>query len=230
MHDRGRRGAVVVDAGRHHVADEERGVVLRRRRETVERGCHVRSRAIRPHDPLRDLPGQLDHAAAERREHDRRKLAHLGRVRAQVGDELPDVLEGLARADSQAGVDRPVTHADPKPEPAVRQLMDERRHLRVLEGVARVDVGDAGSERDLAGRERQRLAQGQTVAGARAVEPGESLALEPLGHLEHHASPSGHRDEADRRFGGHSREYTGVLATAPQPHYDRPTSREGDPS
>src|SRR5262249_19817686 len=45
-----------------------------------------------------------------------------------------------------------------------------------------------------------------TVARARAIEPGEPLALEPLRHLERRAPTPGHRNETDRRFRDHLRE------------------------
>src|SRR4029453_639875 len=142
-------------------------------------------------------------------------------VFAHVGHELPDVLERLAGPKPEPLVGRPVAHADPEPEAAARQLVDDRDHLRVLERVACVDVGDAGAEGDLARRERERLAEGQAVAGARAVETGEPLALEALGHLERRAAPTGHRDETHRRLRRHSGEYTASLPQAPRPHYDR---------
>src|SRR5262245_20181748 len=192
----------------------------------AERRRHVRACAIRPHGALGDLAGQLDHAAAQRREHDRWKPADLTRVLAHVGHELPDVLERLAGAEPEPLVSRPVAHADPEPEAAARQLVDDRDHLRVLEGVARVDVGDAGAEGDLARRERERLTEGQAVAGARAVQTGEPLALEALGHLERCTAPTGHRDETHRRLWRHSGEYTASLPQAPRPHYDRRGYRE----
>ena len=46
----------------------------------------------------------------------------------------------------------------------------KRRRLRVVMGMARVDVGDAGPERDLARDERERLAEPEAVAEARTVE------------------------------------------------------------
>ena len=93
--------------------------------------------------------------------------------------------------------------ADPEPESPARQLVDHRGGLRVVEGVARVNVRDAGAEGDLARRKSQRLAERQTIARARAVEPGEPLTLEPLRHLERRATAPGHRDETDRWFRDH---------------------------
>jgi hypothetical protein len=85
--------------------------------------------------------------------------------------------------------------------------------------MARVDVGDAGAERDLARGLRERLAERQTVARARTVEPREAFLLETLRHLERRATAPGDRDETDGRFGGHLREYS-------RSHYDRRTQKE----
>jgi hypothetical protein len=167
----------------------------------------VRPSAVRPHGALRDLAGQLHHAPPERGEHDRRQPADLRRRRGHLPDELPDVVEGFTHLEAEPIVYGPVTHADPEPEPRARQLVDHRGGLRVVERVTRVDVRDAGPERDLTRREGQGLTEGQPVARARAIEPGEALALEPLRHLERRAPAPGHRDESDRRFRDHLREY-----------------------
>jgi len=65
----------------------------------------------------------------------------------------------------------------------------------------------------------RRLAERQTVARARAVEPREAFPLETLRHLERRATAPGDRDETDGRFGGHLREYS-------RSHYDRRTQKE----
>src|SRR5215831_1863516 len=124
-----------------------------------------------------DLARKLHHPAAERGEHDRRQISHLRRGRGYLADELADVVEGAADLEAEPLVRGPVAHAHPEPEPAARQLVDHGGRLRVVEGMARVDVRDAGAERDLARRESQRLAEPQPVARARAVEPREPLAL-----------------------------------------------------
>ena len=102
------------------------------------------ARAVRPHGALRDLAGELHHPTAERGEHDRRQPADLGRQRGHVADKLSDVREGLPRLEPEPLVRRTVTHADPEPEPAARQLVDHRRGLGVVEGMTGVDVRDAG--------------------------------------------------------------------------------------
>src|SRR5207245_11622165 len=101
--------------------------------------------------------------------------------RAHPGHDLPAAAARRAALEPETLVRGTVAHADPESEPAARQLVDDGRGLRVVEGMARVDVGDAGAERDLARGERERLTERQTVTRARAVESGEPFTLEPLG-------------------------------------------------
>src|SRR5947207_10101706 len=81
--------------------------------------------------------------------------------------------------------------------------MDEGRRVGVVGRVPRVEIGDGGAERDLARRERQRLAESQAVAEARAIEPAEALVLEALGHLDGGLPPARDSDETHRRLAGH---------------------------
>src|SRR6185436_20626723 len=120
---------------------------------------------------------------------DRRQRADLGHVAARLVDEPADVVQRLAGGQAQTLVGGAVAHADTEAEASPRQLVDRRRRLRVLEGVARIDVGDAGPERDLAGGHRERLAEPEPVAGTRTVDPREALALEALGQLQRRPPP-----------------------------------------
>jgi hypothetical protein len=97
-----------------------------------------------------------------------------------------------------------MAHADAEAEPLAGDLMDERRHLRVLERVAGVDVRDARAERDLPRRDRQRAAERQPVTGARAVDAGESFGLDSLRELDRCWPAAGNCDEAHGGFRRHS--------------------------
>src|SRR5262245_16020343 len=222
-HHRGRRRAVVVDARRHHVADEERVIVQRTLRQVPQRGRHVGTGAVGPDRALRDLAGQLDHAPAQGRQNNGRQRADLRSGRGHLVHELLDVVERLAGLEPQALVRGPVAHADPEPESSARQLVDDGRGLRVVEGMARVDVGDAGAERDLAGRLRERLAvrlaAGQADTRARTVEDRAAFQLETLGHVECRAPAHGDSDEAGGWFGAQLREYS-------RTHYGPRTQKE----
>src|SRR5438309_741951 len=120
-----------------------------------------------------------------------------------VGQQLAHVVQRLARLDAETVVSRPVADADAEAEAAARQLVDDRRRLRPLERVTRVDVGDAGVERDLAGDEGQRLAEREPVAGARTVDAGEAFRLEALREIERRPPPSSDGDEAHGRLAAH---------------------------
>src|SRR5207248_2144563 len=84
------------------------------------------------------------------------------------GHELADVFQRLADLQPEAPMRRSVAHADAEAEAPARQLVDDRRRLRVLEWMAGVDVGDARAKRDRARRQRERLAEREAVARARA--------------------------------------------------------------
>src|SRR5205814_3492661 len=146
---------------------------------------------------------ERDHPASQRGQRDRRQRADLRRVALHLGHELAHVVQRLAGLDAETVVGRPVAHTDAEAEAAARQLVDDRRRLGPLERVARVDVGDAGAERDLAGDESQRLAERHAVARARAVDAGEAFRLEALREIERRPPPSGDGDEADGRLRAH---------------------------
>jgi len=74
-------------------------------------------------------------------------------------------------------VRRAVTDANAEAEATAGQLVDQRRGLGEVEGVARVDVGDAGADRDRAGREGEGLAEPEAVAEEPVAE--EPVAEEP---------------------------------------------------
>src|SRR4026207_150544 len=84
-------------------------------------------------------------------------------------------LAGLPVCDAEPIVRRAVTDANAEAEATAGQLVDQRRGLGEVEGVARVDVGDAGADRDRAGREGEGLAEPEAGAEARAGEPAEAL-------------------------------------------------------
>ena len=67
-----------------------------------------------------------------------------------------------------------MTDADAEHEAAVRDLVNERNRLREVLYVARVDRGDAGAEADFPGRQRDRFAQADAVAEARAINSRKS--------------------------------------------------------
>ena len=152
-----------------------RGILPLRLRQMRERGRHVRPRGIGPHRALPDLGGELHHLAAEGGERDRRQLARHLSARAEILHELPHVGERLARLDLQPLQRGPVTHPDAEAEARARQLVDERGGVRVVVGMARVDVGDARAERDLARPKGERLAEPEPVAEAGADRCPRSL-------------------------------------------------------
>ncbi len=169
----------------------------------AQRLRHVRPCGVGPHRPLGDLARERDHPASQRGQRDRRQRADLRRIALHLGHELADVVQRIARLEAETLVSRPVADADAEAEAAARQLVDDRRRLRPLERVTRVDVRDAGTERDLMGDEGQRLAEGEPVAGARTVDAGEAFRLEALREIERRPPPSGDGDEADGRLLAH---------------------------
>jgi hypothetical protein len=84
-----------------------------------------------------------------------------------------------------------VAHADAEAKAPAAQLVQERRGLREVVRVAGVDVGDAGAELDRLGRQRERFAQRQAVAEARAVEPGKAALLDLLRQFDGRPPPAG---------------------------------------
>jgi len=66
----------------------------------------------------------------QRREHDRRQRADLRGIAADLVDELPHVLERLARRQPEPLVGGPMAHTDPEAEASARQLVDDRRDHR----------------------------------------------------------------------------------------------------
>src|SRR5207245_6677954 len=107
---------------------------------------------------------------------------------------------------------RSVAPAHTEAEAPAGQLVDDGRRLRILEWMARVDVGDARAERDRAGHQRERLAEREAVARARAIDAREALLLEALGKIERGAAVPGHRHQTDRRLGD---DHVGGLEMAP---------------
>src|SRR5882762_10352798 len=202
-HDGGGGGAIGVDARGNHVADEELRIAPRALRQVAQRLRHVRACGVGPHRALGDLARERDHPAPQRGQRERRQRADLRRIALHLGRELAHVVQRPAGLDAETAMSRPVAHADTEAEAAARQLVDDRRRLRPLERVTRVDVGDAGAERDLMRDEGQRLAERHAVAGARTVDAGEAFRLEALREIERRPPPSGDSDEADGGFCAH---------------------------
>ena len=78
--------------------------------------------------------------------------------------------------------------ADAEVEAPARELVDQRRRLRVVGGVAHVEVRDRRAERDALRRERERLAEPDPVAEARAVDAREAARLDLARELERGAA------------------------------------------
>src|SRR5690606_1881269 len=98
--------------------------------------------------------------------------------------------------------DRPVAHADAEAEASARELVHERRGLRVVVDVARIDDGDRRAERDALGDQRERLAQAEAVAEARAIDASVAAAFELARDVERRTAASGHGGQRDRGHAG----------------------------
>src|SRR5439155_4196518 len=105
---------------------------------------------------------------------------------------------------------------------------DHRSGLGVVEGVACVDVRDAGAERDLARRKGQRLAERQTIARARAIEPGNPSRSSrcAISSVARRRPATAMRPTAGFVTICGSINAPATLATGRSPHYHRPTPAE----
>src|SRR6185503_9058810 len=113
----------------------------------------------------------------------------------EIVDESAHVFQRLARRDAEPLMGRTMADPDSEAKPAARDLVEEGRGLGEVIRMPGVHVGDAAAERDLARAERDRLAEPEAVAEARAVEAGEAFLLEPPRHLDRRLPSSGHGGE-----------------------------------
>ena len=118
---------------------------------------------------------------------------------AQLGDEIADVAEGLARRHAHAHVRRRMADADAETEAPAGDLVHEGRALREVADRARVDRRNRGAEHDALGDMRQRLAQRHVAEDARRIDAGKAPPLDLAGELERGAAAPRHGDQADRR-------------------------------
>jgi hypothetical protein len=118
----------------------------------------------------------------------------------ELADEVAHVFQRFACRHLEAGERGAVAHADSEAKAASAELVDEGGGMGIVVGMPRVHIGDGRAERDLRGRERERFAEPEAVAEARAVETGESFLFEPPGHVDRRLPPSGDGGEAHRGF------------------------------
>ena len=97
----------------------------------------------------------------------------------------------------------PVAHPDAEAEAPARQLVDEGGGVGEVVGVPRVDIGDAGAERDGLRDLGDALAEREPVVHARAVDAGIAFLFDALGQLEGGAPTPRHSGEAQRGLAGH---------------------------
>src|SRR5207237_2681885 len=116
--------------------------------------------------------------------HDGREGAGLRSAVAKRGDEASHVFERRAYLHVETLQGGAVAHAEAEAEPPSRELVNEGGRLGIVAGMAGVDIGDGGPERDLPGLQRDRLAQSQAVSEARAVQAREALLLQTLRDLQ----------------------------------------------
>ncbi len=191
-----RRVDVVADAGRQHVADEERRIVALARRQRRQRLRHVRTRGVGEHHALGNLSSQRHHLLPQRGDDDRRKLADPFH-RAQLLDEGARVAERLADRHAHALMARRVRHADAEAEAAAGDLVHERGTLREVQHRARVDRRDGGAERDALGVPGHRLALRHVAEHAGRVDAGEAASLDVAREVDGQAAAAGDGNEGD---------------------------------
>src|SRR6266545_7392675 len=93
-----------------------------------------------------------------------------------------------------------VTDADAEAEAAVRDLVDKRRALRIIEWVPSVDIGNTGAKGNLMGDESKGFTQPHAIAHAGTVNTRETFMFELMGQFKCRLPPLGHRRQTHRRF------------------------------
>src|SRR4051812_6186159 len=90
---------------------------------------------------------------------------------------------------------RTMTHTDAKTEATVGQFMDERRGLRIIERLPKIDRRYRGAEGNLMGGEGERLTQPHAVAHAGTIDTSKAFMFETMRDFKRRLPSFGHSSE-----------------------------------
>ena len=156
----------------------------------------MRTRGIGEHHALRNLARQGHHLLPQRRDDDRRELAHTFH-RMQLLDEGTRVAERLADGDTHALMARCMCHTDTETEATAGHLVHECGALREIQYGARVDRRDGGAERDALRVPRHRLTLRHVAVHAGCVDASEAAPLDVARDIHGETAATGDSDEGD---------------------------------